>query len=315
MKKLSRILALVFLLALAPIAAHADTGVERIAVVINDDVITASEVAARTRLILVSSGLPNTPEVRQKLEPQILNSLIEERLMMQEAKRDKIEVSKDEIAHGFETVAKQNNLTPDQFKQILAHNNIPVHTLEDQIEAQVAWGDVIQKKIRPDVSISDAEVETALARMKGNIGKDQYRVADIFLPVGTPQEDGKVHALADKLVMEMTQNHVPFPRVASQFSQAAGASRGGDLGWVQEGQLDPKLDNIITHMKEGELARPVRTDDGYHILFLRQKTTVTEQSLPSHAGMLEHLGLGELERRQRRFLMDLKASAFIEHRA
>jgi peptidyl-prolyl cis-trans isomerase SurA len=121
--------------------------------------------------------------------------------------------------------------------------------------------------------------------------------------------------LADKLVMEMTQNHVPFPRVASQFSQAAGASRGGDLGWVQEGQLDPKLDTIITHMKEGELAKPVRTDDGYHILFLRQKTTVTDQSLPSKAGIMEHLGTAELERRARRFLMDLKASAYIEHRA
>jgi peptidyl-prolyl cis-trans isomerase SurA len=312
MKKLSCFLALIFLLALMP-AAQAAT--ERIAMVINDDVITASEVAARTRLILVSAGLPNTPEVRQKLAPQILNSLVEEKLMMQEAKRQKITISKDEIARGFETVAKQNNLSADQFRQIMTHNNIPVHTLEDQIESQIAWGDVIQKKIRPDVMISDGEVEAALERMKSNIGKEQYRVADIFLPVSTPQEDGKVHALADKLVTEMMQNHVPFPRVASQFSQAAGASRGGDLGWVQQGQLDPKLDSMITTMKEGQLARPVRADDGYHILFLRQKTTVTEQSIPSHAGMLERLGLAELERRQRRFLMDLKANAFIEHRA
>lgn len=312
MKNLSRLLALILVLALAPVAQAAT---ERIAMVVNDDAITASEVAARTKLILVSAGLPNTKEVRQKLEPQILNSLIEEKLMMQEAKRQKIKVSKEEIARGLETVAKQNNLTADQFRQILARNNIPARTLEDQIESQIAWGDVIQKKIRPDVMISDGEVDAAIERVKSNIGKEQYRVADIFLPVSTPQEDGKVHALADKLVTEMMQNHVPFPRVASQFSQAAGASRGGDLGWIQEGQLDPKLDNIITTMKEGQLARPVRTDDGYHILFLRQKTTVTEQSIPSHAGMLERLGVAELERRQRRFLMNLKATAFIEHRA
>jgi peptidyl-prolyl cis-trans isomerase SurA len=321
MRKFHRILGMAFMLALAPLSAHTArastgaSGVESIAVVVNNDAITASELAARTKLILVSSGLPDTADVREKLKPQITNSLIEEHLMMQEAKHQDVTVSKDDISHGFETVAKQNNMTADQFREVLAHNNIPVNTLESQIESQIAWGQVIQKKIRPDVSINDNDVEAALQRLKGNIGKQQYLVADIFLPVGTPQDEGSVRALADRLTNEIVKNHIPFQRVASQFSQAAGASKGGDLGWVQEGQLPPALDQLLAGMKEGELGKPVRTGDGYHILFLRKKTTVTEESLPSKAGMLEHMGMEELDRRQRRYLMDLKATAFIERRA
>ncbi len=123
MTGLYRILIAAVLLALAPFPARAAG--EGIAVVVNSDVITMSELAARMKLIMISSGLPNTAEVRDKIRPQIENSLIEEHLMMQEAKKEKITVSKDEIAHGFETVAKQNNLTADQFHGMLAHANIP----------------------------------------------------------------------------------------------------------------------------------------------------------------------------------------------
>jgi peptidyl-prolyl cis-trans isomerase SurA len=321
MTGLCRILIAALLLTLAPCAARAAgaadqrSGVESIAVVVNSDVITASELAARMKLILISSGLPNTPEVRNKIKPQILNSLIEEHLMMQEAKRQKVAVGKDEIQRGFETVAKQNNLTADQFRAMLARASIPASTLTDQIEAQIAWGQVIQKKIRPEVTIGDADVDDALQRMKTNIGKQQYLVADIFLAVTAPQDEPKIRALADHLTQEMVKNHIPFSRVASQFSQAAGASRGGDLGWVQEGQLPPELDHVLAQMKEGELGKPVRTEGGYHILFLRKKMTVTEASIPSRDGMLEKLGMDELDRRQRRYLMDLKTAAFIEHRA
>ncbi len=165
------------------------------------------------------------------------------------------------------------------------------------------------------MTIGDNDVDDALQRMKANIGKQQYLVAEIFLAVTTPQDDQKMHALADHLTQEMVKNHIPFSRVASQFSQGAGASHGGDMGWVQEGQLPAELDRVLTQMKEGELGKPVRTEGGYHIMFLRKKMTVTEDSLPSRDGMLERLGMDELERRQRRYLMDLKSAAFIEHRA
>jgi peptidyl-prolyl cis-trans isomerase SurA len=319
MKGLHKILvpALMALLMLfaTPVLAQPGGGLERIAAVVNNDAITGSEVAARTKLILVSSGLPDTPDVRQKLKPQIVNALIEERLMMQEAKRLNVTVSKEDVSRGFETVAKQNNMTADQFKQVLAHNNIPVSTLQDQIQSQLAWGDVIQKKIRPQVTISDSEIDSALQRLQADVGKQQYLVADIFLAVGTPQDEARVRALADRLVAEIVKNHIPFSRVASQFSQAPGAERGGDLGWVQNGQLAPELDRMLASMKPGELAKPVRTEGGYHILFLRKETTVAKETLPSRDGLTEKLGMEELERRQRRYLMDLKAAAFIEHRA
>lgn len=317
MKSFLMALAALFLI-IAPAAYAQDAGdqrgTERIAAIVNSDAITASELSARLKLIVVSSGLPDTPDVRAKIKPEVLNSLIEEKLMMQEANRNKITVKPDEIDGGFMQIAKQNNLDIDQFKKMLDQAHIPADTLRSQIESQIAWQHVVEQKIRPDVVITDEQVDQALDRIKADIGKIQYLVADIFLPVGSPDDEANVRALAEKIEHEINDNHAPFQKVASQFSQAPGGDKGGDLGWVEEGQLPTDLDQALASMKEGELSKPIRSGGGYHILLLRQKTELTAATVPSREATLEKLGVAELERRQRQFLMQLKASAFIERR-
>lgn len=308
------ILLLVFAIVTLPLPAQARTGESSIAAVVNDEAISASDVAARTKLILVSSGIPDTPEIREKMRPQILSSLIDELLMMQEAGREKITVKPEEIEGGFATIAQQNNMSADQFKSLLRQQGIPQKTLAGQIESQIAWSQVVQAKIRPQIVIAENEIDAFLERIRGDIGKAQYQVSEIFLPVPSPQDEGNVRQLADRLVRQMTEGHAPFPRVAAQFSQSAGASRGGDMGWVREGELPQELDAALAGMKEGSLSRPVRTLTGYHILLLRKKSVMTEDAIPSRADVYNKLGLEQLDRLQRRKLLDLKAAAFIENR-
>ena len=307
---------LTFTLALtfAPMPAHAGKNESSIATVVNDEAISAADVAARTKLILVSSGIPDTPEMREKMRPQILNNLIEEHLMMQEAGRNEITVKPEDIESGFASIGKQNNMSAEQFKAILKRENIPMKTLADQIEAQVAWSQVIQVKIRPQVTITENEIDSFLERIRSDIGKTQYLVSGIFLPVETPRDEANVKQLADKLIRQMTEGHTPFQRIAAQFSQSAGAAHGGDMGWIREGELEDSLNASLMKLKEGELSPPVRSLTGYHILLLRKKTIMTEDALPSRSDVYNKLGLEQLERRQRRLLLDLKAAAFIENR-
>lgn len=293
---------------------HARAQSESIVAIVNNDAVTMSDVAARMRLIMVSSGMPDTDEMRNKIRPQIINMLIDESLVMQEAKKQGITVSNDEIDKGFEALSAQNKFTSDQFRGILAHSSIPVSTLNDQIRSQLAWTKVIQKKIRPKIEITDTQIDAALQKIKNNEGKQEYLIAEIFLPVDNAQQDANVKQFAERLTAELSNGKAPFNAAASQFSQSASASKGGDMGWVQADQLPQEVGDVLGQMKEGELSRPIRSLTGYYIVLLRQTRQVTADTLPSRDDVRQQVGMSQLDRMQRRYLLDIKSSAFIERR-
>lgn len=287
---------------------------ETIAVVVNEDAITQSDVEERMKLIMTSSRMPNTQEIRDRLRPQVLNALIEEQLKFQEAERLEQVVTQEEIDQGFATIAGQNNVSAEQFKKMITGSGININTMYRQIESQIAWGKVVQVYIRPQINISEADVTDALERLKDNLGKTEYLIAEIFLPIEDSKKANEVRLLAENLSRDMQSQRVPFFKVAQQFSKSAGASSGGDLGWVQEGQLEPQIEASISQMEKNAISNPIKTRTGYHIILLRDKRSISEETMPSEAGMTSTIGTQRLERMQRRHLQDLKAGAFVERR-
>ncbi len=306
------LLALFFVtVALSPAMAERSM---RIAAVVNADAITESDVEERLRLILASSGLPNTKEIRDKAMPQVVSSLIEEMLMLQEAARNDIRITDEEKEAGFAEIAKQNNFTAEQFDEIMKQSGIPKRTLMRQIEAQLGWTKVIQTVLRPKVNVKDTDVDVRLERLQNNIGRNEYAVAEIFLPIDKADEESDVRKLANQLVQEMRAGKAQFPAVARQFSRAAGAESGGSLGWVQEGQLPEELDEVVKTMQKGEISNPTRTTAGLHILTLRDSRIIEERIIPGRGALINQIGMERLDRLQRRTMQDLKAEAFIDRR-
>lgn len=286
----------------------------RIAAVVNEDAVTQTEVDDRLRMILSSSGLPNTAEFRQKALPQVLNSLIEERLMMQEAARNAITVSDEEVMAGFQEIAKQNNFTLQQFEEVMRRGGISKKTLTDQIRAQLSWNKVIQSVLRPRVDVSDSDVDVRIERLRSNVGRKEFLVAEIFLPVDSAAKEEDIRKLAQQLAADLRSKKAPFPAVAAQFSRAPGADKGGSLGWVQAGQLSEELDAVLNTMAQGDVSEAVRTPAGFHILQLNNSRVIEERIIPGRGAIINQIGLERLDRLQRRTLMDLKAEAFIERR-
>lgn len=311
MRKYFSILAL-FLALIAPQTSHAMG--EKIAAVVNEDVISISDVNDRMKLIITSSGLAKTPEIMAKLSKQVVNSLIEEQIRLQEARRLNLEVSEAEIADGFATIAKQNNFEADQFTEILKRGGINKATMERQVRAQLAWNKVVASKVRSQVSVTDKDIEDGIARRRANVGKKEYLVAEIFLPMDSPQEAKNIQQLANRLVGQIKAGKAPFFRVAQEFSKAAGATNGGDLGWVQQGQLVKEVDEVLKTMAKDNVSNPIRSPNGYHILFLRDQRLISADTIPSAEEMRQEIGNQRLERAQRRYFLDLRANSFIENR-
>lgn len=305
---------LCFILFAPAVSADASEMRESIAAVVNDEPITMREVEERLALVLASSQLPDDKEIRQRLKPQILDQLVEEQIKLQEAQRQEIEVPENAIKAGIESVAQSNNLSYEEFISLLKRQDVEIRTLRRQVRAQIAWSQVIGKVIRPRLRITDQDVEAELNRLKENIGKTEFLLAEIFLPINQSNAPEEVEKFANNLVRQMVERKAPFQRVAQQFSQSAAAARGGDIGWIQEGQLPEPLDNALQNMDKGNLSPPIKTLSGYHILLLRDKREITEETLPSAEEMNQRLGLERLERQQRRLLIDLRSSAFIDVR-
>lgn len=249
------------------------TRVDRIAAVVNENIISTQDISARTKLALLSSGLPDTPEVRQRLLPQILHSLIDEQLEMQEAKRLDVNVTDDEINQALIRIAHDNNIPGDMKSYVALHGGSP-DSLVQQVRVSIAWGKVIQRELRPRVDVGDDEVEDYIERIRKNIGKEEYLVSEIFLAVDSPKDEDQVEEFANNLVAQL-KNGANFGAIARQFSQSTGAASGGDIGWIQEGQLPAELNNALTHLSAGEISNPIRSASGYHILGVREKRVVS----------------------------------------
>ena len=284
MKHLFTLLALVIALSASPawaqrvsqlpgMSASSAHSQDHIAAVVNDNVISTTDIEARMKLAFLSSGLPDTPEVRGKILPQVLRGLIDEQLQLQEAKRLDITVPKEEIEKALQTIARDNHI-PGDMRSFLAERGGSPEALEDQIRAGLSWNKVIQRELRSRVEVGDDEIEAMITRIKANAGKQEFLVSEIFLSVDNAKDEEQTKQAAENLVKQI-KGGANFGAVARQFSQSTGAASGGDIGWIQEGQLPAELNNALMQMPSGTVAGPVRSANGYHILALREKRTVS----------------------------------------
>lgn len=246
----------------------------RIAAVVNEDIVSVFDLVSRLRLVIVSARLPNTSEVRNRLAKQILRSLIDEKLQLQEAKRLSLTVTSSEIKAGIAALEKRNNIPAGTFGQFLARSGMNSQTVVDQIGAAMAWKKIVRQRITPLLKISDEEVEEAMAAIKASRDQPQHLLSEIFFSVDTPDQENSVRETAERILTQIRKG-ADFAAVARQFSQSTTASGGGDLGWMQKGQFDKAIDAVLPQMKPGQVLGPIRTLTGYVLLMLRDRRLPT----------------------------------------
>jgi peptidyl-prolyl cis-trans isomerase SurA len=247
---------------------------QRIAAVINDDVITVRDVEARMALAMLSSNLPNTAEVRQRLYPQILTSLVDEQLQLQEGKRLNITITQAEIDQALAKLSKENSIPGGDIRIFLASQGLTSTSLEAQARSALTWNKVALRSLRPRIDIGEDEIDSVIDRMRANEGKQESLVSEIFIAVNNPSEEDKARKFVAEVVRQI-KSGAPFGALARQFSQGSSAASGGDIGWIQAGQLAPELDQAIKQTDVGQLSEPVRTANGFHIMGVRDRRLVS----------------------------------------
>jgi peptidyl-prolyl cis-trans isomerase SurA len=266
---MKRLVALCLFLALTASAAAQET---RITAVVNDEAVTVDDLASRMQLVMRSSGIEDTPANRQRLSARVLRSLIDEKLQMQEAKRLNVTVSEKDVNDALARIESQNNMPKGGLDGYLKQVGISRASLVEQLSASIGWSKLVRNRLMQEVSISDEEVNEAMARLKANASQPQSRVAEIFLSIDNPSQEDEAKRLADRLI-EQIRAGANFSAVAQQFSQSPTAAVGGDIGWVTPNQLGGLLGEAVEKMRPGEMSYPIRSSGGYYVLYVVERKT------------------------------------------
>lgn len=244
-----------------------------IAAVVNGDVISEADIANRARLFAISTGLPVSQDVVDRLRPQILKQLIDERLRVQEAQRKKIVIQDAQIAAAIKEIETRNGMQPGALRAKLASDGVSTRTLIDQIRAQLAWTQMLREVVGEKVTVTPAEVADQQKLAAQQVGQMEYRIGEIFIPVDDPANSAEAQHFAETVIGELRAG-APFPMVAAQFSQTQSALEGGQIGWQKTNQMDPAVAHVVTEMPVGAVSNPVRVPGGFSIVSLQAKREI-----------------------------------------
>lgn len=245
---------------------------DRIAVVVDEDVIMMSEIEDRMRTIkaqlAASDGNPPADDVLRK---QIIERLIIESLQLQTADRAGVRVSDDELNQAMAGIAAQNNMTLEQFRAALARDNVSWSQMREQVRREFAISRVQQGMMRRRIQVSEQEIQNFLASDIGQaVTADEFQLGQIQLSLPpTPSADDirqlqkKAQSLFDRL-----QAGSDFTSLAIEYSDGQNALNGGDMGWRKPVQLPTIFSDLVENMAVGEIRGPIKSGRGFHIIKL-----------------------------------------------
>lgn len=251
-------------------SAFAQQPLDRIAAVVDEDVILQSEldravVNIRAQYAGREAQLPPV----NVLQRQVLERLILIKLQTASAERTGLRVSDEEVNAAVANIARQNNLSSDQLRQQLARDGISLVDFRNSLREEITVQRLRQRFAQQQVDISEAEVDAAMA-VQGS-GSAQYRLSHILvaLPEGATAEQiatGEkkiegIKALLDKGEME-------FSAAAVRYSDSPNALEGGDLGWRSLDQVPTSFGNTIRTMQRGQIVGPIRGPSGFQLIKL-----------------------------------------------
>ncbi len=258
------------------LAQSATTIIDRIAIVVDQDVIMQSELEERFKA--VRSQISSQKNARMPsddvLNKQIEEQMIIESLQLQRAERAGIRISDEEINNTLAQIAKENNLSLNEFKNALTLDGISWSGMRSRVSRELKINRLQQGIMRRRIQVSDQEIKNFLSSELGsNLTADQYRLGHILIPIpeNPSNNDLKTASSQANSIFAKIEEGDDFRALAIEFSSGQNSLEGGDLGWRKAAQLPTIFSDLVDNMEVGETRSPIRSGRGFHILKLFNK--------------------------------------------
>ena len=272
------LLALMVLFAQAASAAvspSAVTDLDRIVAIVNNDVITLTELEDRlveTRKQLTAERIAAPPE--EVLRRQLLERMVIERVQLQLAAQLGIRVADSDIDRAMGEVARRNKMTADELLKVLTREGLDPAAYRARLREQIAMQQLLDREVANQVSVSDSEINNFLQNARRRGGDEfEYHLSHIFVALPEAASSEQIQAAktrAEKIHAEVKAGE-DFARAAVTYSQADDALNGGSLDWRKGGQLPDLFVNALAKLAPGDISPVLRGPNGFHILKLNDR--------------------------------------------
>ena len=221
--------------------------VSRVAAVVNGDMITARELeqAVKPEFIGQKVDPAKNPKLAADIRKAVLDRMINEKLIRQQAEKDKIEVSESEIDAAFERMSKESQLTKEKFLKQTQLEGYTEKAFREQLRFQIISQQVMSKNVLSKVVVTDDEIKDYYRRNMGGVMSGKARVALIVYAAD---------ADAEKLAAGIASGRMSFADVARKYSVGPNAAEGGDMGFVDLADMAQGMLEQISHMRKGEVS-------------------------------------------------------------
>jgi len=308
-----------FILFLHGPTSSSEAVVDRVVAVVNQEIITLSEVEKRIppqREEIVTGDRLEKQERIQGLWRQVLERLIEEKLIDQEVKKSGVKVSSKEVEAAVEEVKRRNGATQEELERALAVEGLTLETYKKQIEKSIQRQRLINLSVKVEEKAGENDLrefyQKNLSRYRTN---ETYRPAQILFIIpkeATPEEIREIRKKCQN-VLDKIKKGEDFGEMAVLYSEDTSNRDHGDLGFFKKGELLPVFEREALRLKVGEVSGILRTEFGFHIIKLLDRKGTDPLPFEEVAERVRSdYYEGEMEKAFRQYLSTLKEKAVIE---
>ncbi len=277
---------------------------------VNNQIITNVDLDKRFNFFVKTSNIKiSSTSEKLFILKQLTQKLIEEKLQFLAAKNLKVVVDEVELNKALESIANSQGKTDKQVKLYFKRSNIPYSEYVNQIKMQLLWKKIVNKLITPRIKITKSEVDEMLELQKIS-KKTNFHLAEIFIPFNNKKESSDSLSLANKLILEIN-NGGDFKNIARQFSRSSSSKFDGEIGWIEESSMDPKIYKEINNIKIGEISKAIKINDGYYIFKIIDKKIVSNIKEDEEKRIKSLIFNKKLKIAAKSYLNDLRKKAYI----
>lgn len=276
-----RVISFILGLSLTTTTQAAPRVIEQVAAIVNNNVVLESDVNEMFKSVKASTDPQNLPD-DSTLRHQIVERLIIDNLILQEAARAKIEVSDADITKAIQRIASENGMTIDEIRGQLTRSGISYNSYRQRIKNEITIDEIRMNEVRRRISITPQEVE-ALAAVLAKKPTDNVEVNISHILIAIPEEPTKAQLNAAttkaKDILTRLSKGESFARLAATYSNDDLALSGGNMGWNKINELPTLFENKLLHSQKGEIIGPIRSGVGFHILKVNNNRGATQKAV------------------------------------
>lgn len=249
--------------------------VDRIVAVVNTEVITERELAARVDFAfrqLRQQGTPPPP--REVIERQLIERLINDRVQLQFAREIGLRVDDAELDKAMARIAEQNKISLTQLRAALQQDGVPFEKFREDIRSEITLSRLREREVAQKIVITESEIDNFIQSQQGQSGRnDEFNISHILVAVpenASPEQLQTRRTRAEQALAQL-KGGADFRQVAAAFSDAPEALQGGLIGWRESSRLPGLFLEALQPLRTGELSDLLRSPNGFHILKLNER--------------------------------------------